>query len=89
MNSQTILGILGKVAGLSALLADQTFTAYINQVFPTNGTKIVAGLGILAFTAGEISHILGAQNTLNTAVAQAAAPVVVVGPPITEASHTD
>jgi hypothetical protein len=87
MNYQSVLGVLGKVAGISSLLADTTFTAYIDQLFGANGTKIIAGLGIIAFTAGEISHILGVQTVVNNAVV-ASSPVPSV-PPITDASHTD
>jgi hypothetical protein len=55
MNSSLPI-ILTRLAGLSALVVDQTFTTSINTLFPNYGPKILAGIGIVAFVAADLLH---------------------------------
>lgn len=56
-----MLGILTRLAGLSALVTDVTFTQGITQLLGPDATKVIALIGVISAISGEIIHIVQTQ----------------------------
>jgi len=61
MSKLNALGILARLAGLSALATDVTFTQGITQLLGPNATKVIAIISVVSAIAGEIIHIYQTQ----------------------------
>lgn len=57
MHSLDITAVLLRAAGLSTLVADQTFTSSINTLFGANGSKIIAVLALIAIIATDVIRV--------------------------------
>jgi hypothetical protein len=61
MGKLNALGILARLAGLSALATDVTFTQGITQLLGPNASKVIAIIAVTSAVAGEIIHIYQTQ----------------------------
>jgi len=61
MSKLNVVGILTRIAGLSVLASDVTFTQSINQLMGPDATKIIPVIALASSLAGEIIHIVQTQ----------------------------